>query len=116
MEIRNIEDQNKNIINQNEQIFPQQIHYISPNFVPELSNNHFNSETNQNNILQPIQSKENQEKIQDYEKSNYKSGESEEKNNQKTLKQKVKSKGVHMNVNYAIKVIYPTQLYIHIIS
>ena len=91
MEIRNIEDQNKNIINQNEQIFPQQIHYISPNFLPELSNNHFNSETNQNNILQPIQSKENQENIQDYEKSNYKSEESEEKNNQKTLKRRSKS-------------------------
>ena len=89
MEIRNIEEPNKNIINQNEQIFPQQMQYLSPQFLPELSNNHFNSETNlQNNTSQPNQSQENQEQMQDNEKSE---DSEEEKKNQKILKRRSKS-------------------------
>ena len=89
MEIRNIEEPNRNIINQNEQIFPQQMQYLSPQFLPELSNNHFNSETNlQNNISQQNQSQENQEQMQDNEKSE---DSEEERKNQKILKRRSKS-------------------------
>ena len=89
MEIRNIEEPNRNIINQNEQIFPQQMQYLSPQFLPELSNNHFNSETNlQNNFSQQNQSQENQEQMKDNEKSE---DSEEEKKNQKILKRRSKS-------------------------
>ena len=89
MEIRNIEESNKNIINQKEQIFPQQIQYLSPQFLPELSNNHFNSETNlQNNFSQQNQSQENQEQMQDNEKSE---DSEEERKNQNILKRRSKS-------------------------
>ena len=89
MEIRNIEETNKNIINQNEQIFSKQMQYLSPQILPELSNNHFNSETNlQNNISQPNQTQENQEQIQDNEKSE---DSEEERKNQKILKRRSKS-------------------------
>ena len=90
MEIRNLEEQNKNILNQNEQIFSRQMNSLPYLFPMEISN--LNSETNlQNSILKPIQYQENKEQIQDNEQSNNKSEESEEKKNQKNLKRRSKS-------------------------
>ena len=78
--MENIQFQNKNLTEQNGHIFSEQ------NFI-ELPI----SENSQNNGTYPVQSKENEEQIQNNEKSTDKSEEAKEKKNHKNLKRRPKS-------------------------
>ena len=92
MENENGVDQNKNLMNPDEQNYMQQFNYIPPKNFLDPQNNQFMQDQNlQNNYPYPIQSQENQDNIPIGDRSNDKSEGTEEKKNQKTLKRRSKS-------------------------
>ena len=92
MENENGVDQNKNLMNQDDQNYVQNFNYMTQQNLLDPQNNQFMQDQNlQNNYPYSIQSQENQDNVPNGDKANDKSEETFEKKNQKTLKRRSKS-------------------------